>query len=62
VLFDRRHFAALADVSGDRGGRRILLSGEGSALVETGDPGVRRDIDTPEDLDALDRDGIEDEP
>lgn len=54
VLFDCRHFDALADVSGDRGGRRILLSGDGSALVETGDPGVRRDVDTPADLNALD--------
>jgi molybdenum cofactor cytidylyltransferase len=53
VLFDRRHFDALGDVSGDRGGREILLSGERSALVETGDPGVRRDVDTPDDLDAL---------
>ena len=53
VLFDRGHFDALADVSGDRGGRRILLSGDGSALVETGDSGVRRDVDTPADLDAL---------
>ncbi|WP_318569045.1 nucleotidyltransferase family protein [Salinigranum marinum] len=54
VLFDRGHFDALADVSGDRGGRRILLSSDGSALVETGDSGVRRDVDTPADLDALD--------
>jgi molybdenum cofactor cytidylyltransferase len=61
VLFDRRHFAALADVSGDWGGRRILLQGGDSALVETGDPGVRRDVDTPEDLDALDPDGRDDE-
>ncbi|WP_380675418.1 nucleotidyltransferase family protein [Salinigranum sp. GCM10025319] len=61
VLFDRRHFDALADVSGDRGGRRILLSGEGSVLVETGDPGVRRDVDIPKDIDALDHDAAEDE-
>jgi molybdenum cofactor cytidylyltransferase len=49
-LFDRSHFDALADVSGDRGGREILRSGEGVALVETGDPGVRRDVDTRADL------------
>lgn len=48
VLFDARFFDDLADVSGDTGGRRILLS-EG-ALVETGDPGVRRDVDEPSDL------------
>jgi molybdenum cofactor cytidylyltransferase len=50
VLFDRRHFDALADVSGDRGGRRILEEGAHSALVETGDDGVRHDVDTPADL------------
>jgi molybdenum cofactor cytidylyltransferase len=53
VLFDHGHFDALRNVSGDRGGRETLLSGERSALVETGDPGVRRDVDTPEDLDAV---------
>ncbi|AUV82430.1 nucleotidyltransferase family protein [Salinigranum rubrum] len=51
VLFDRRHVDALTDVSGDRGGRRILREGERSALVETGDEGVRHDVDTPADLD-----------
>lgn len=50
VLFDRRFFEALTDVSGDVGGRRILRSAEGAALVETGDPGVRRDVDTRADL------------
>jgi len=54
VLFDARHFDALADVAGDVGGREILLDGDGSALVETGDPGVRVDVDRPEDLEALD--------
>jgi molybdenum cofactor cytidylyltransferase len=48
VLFDARFFDDLAGVSGDTGGRAILLS-EG-ALVETGDPGVRRDVDEPADL------------
>lgn len=48
VLFDARFFGDLADVRGDTGGRAILLS-EG-ALVETGDPGVRRDVDEPADL------------
>jgi molybdenum cofactor cytidylyltransferase len=50
VLFDCRHFDALTDVSGDRGGRRILEEGADSALVETGDDGVRHDVDTPADL------------
>lgn len=46
VLFDAVHFDALADVDGDTGGKQILLTGERSALVDTADPGVRRDIDT----------------
>jgi len=48
VLFDARYFDDLAAVEGDVGGRAILLR-EGR-LVETGDPGVRRDVDTPADL------------
>ena len=55
VLFDSYYFDALADVEGDVGGRHILLSGEDSALVETGDPGVTRDVDTSADLDDLRR-------
>lgn len=52
VLFDRRYFDALVDgdVDGDGGGREILLSSEAAALVETGDPGVRRDVDRPDDV------------
>ena len=53
VLFDAVHFTALAGVEGDVGGRAILRSGEDSALVETGDPGVRRDVDTRDDLAAV---------
>jgi len=48
VLFDARYFEELAGVEGDVGGRELLLR-EG-VLVETGDPGVRRDVDVPEDL------------
>jgi len=48
VLFDRRFFDALADVTGDVGGRGILI--EHGTLIETGDPGVRRDVDEPTDL------------
>jgi len=51
VLFDATHFDALTDVEGDVGGRAILLDGDASALVETGDPGVLRDVDTRGDLD-----------
>lgn len=48
VCFDRRFFDALTDVTGDVGGRSILL--DHGTLVETGDPGVRRDVDEPSDL------------
>lgn len=50
VLFGARHFDALADVTGDVGGREVLLTADDAALVETGDPGVLLDIDSPADL------------
>ncbi|WP_410766166.1 NTP transferase domain-containing protein [Haloferax sp. DFSO60] len=50
VLFDARHFDALLDTEGDIGGREILLNGEKSALVAVDDPGVRRDVDVPDDV------------
>jgi len=53
VLFDSQYFDVLADVDGDVGGRDILLSGDDSVLVETGDSGVRRDVDTRTDLDRM---------
>ncbi len=53
VLFGARHFSELGDVSGDRGGRDILLSDERSALVETDDPGVLLDVDSHRDLAKL---------
>lgn len=53
VLFDSRFFDALADVSGDVGGRQILLTSDRSALIETGDPGVVRDVDRPADVEEL---------
>jgi molybdenum cofactor cytidylyltransferase len=48
VCFDRRFFDALTDVTGDVGGRSILL--ENGTLVDTDDSGVRRDVDRPADL------------
>ena len=51
VVFAAAHFDALADASGDTGGRRVLLGSEDAAVVETGDSGVRRDVDRPADLD-----------
>lgn len=53
VLFDARHFDALADVDGDTGGRPVFRRANDAAVVETGDPGVLLDVDTPADLDRL---------
>ena len=50
VIWDATHFEVLAEQSGDTGGRDLLLSTDGAALVETDDPGVRRDVDRPDDL------------
>jgi molybdenum cofactor cytidylyltransferase len=50
VLFGRRHYDALADVSGDRGGRRLIETHENAVLVDTDDPGVTRDVDYRADL------------
>jgi len=50
VLFAAEHFDALADASGDTGGRSVLLDAEDGAIVETGDTGVLRDVDRPDDL------------
>ncbi|PSP87697.1 nucleotidyltransferase family protein [Halobacteriales archaeon QH_8_68_33] len=57
VLFDSRHFDALAAVSGDTGGRSVFENAADSAVVETDDPGVRGDVDTRADLEALREDG-----
>ena len=57
VLFDSRHFDALAAVSGDAGGRSVFENAADSAVVETDDPGVRGDVDTRADLEALREDG-----
>lgn len=51
VLFDRVHFPALASTTGDIGGRDVLLAADDAAVVETGDPGIRRDVDRPGELD-----------
>jgi molybdenum cofactor cytidylyltransferase len=48
VLFDSQHFDALADVTGDRGGRDIVES-EGT-LVSVDDDGILYDIDKKEDM------------
>ena len=53
VLFDETFFDDLVGVTGDVGGRELLLESDRSALVETGDPAVLRDVDRPGDLDIL---------
>ncbi|WP_092690733.1 nucleotidyltransferase family protein [Halorientalis regularis] len=53
VLFDATHFSALSNVTGDVGGRQILLTNDDSALVETDDPGVLVDVDTPQQLEDM---------
>lgn len=51
VLFDRVHFNELQTLTGDTGGRDILLDpSTNAAIVETGDPGVRRDVDESRDV------------
>lgn len=52
VVFDRRHFDALADVSGDAGGRR-LFERYPVERVAVEDPGIHRDVNTVADLDDL---------
>jgi len=49
VLFGRQHFEQLAGLSGDQGGREILLNHEGAQLVDVDDTGVIEDIDTEQD-------------
>ncbi|MBL8672667.1 MAG: molybdopterin-binding/glycosyltransferase family 2 protein [Alphaproteobacteria bacterium] len=53
ILWARRYFAAMAQVEGDAGARGLLLSeAESTCEVETGDPGILKDIDTLEALEA----------
>lgn len=53
VLFDAAAFEDLAELEGDAGGRAVILGRDDAALVETDDPGVLLDVDTPADLAAL---------
>ena len=51
VGFSKRWGAHLACLNGDRGARELLRAHQGELeLIETGDSGVLRDIDRPEDL------------
>lgn len=49
VLFGARHFDALCDVTGDSGGRQLFATND-VTRVPVDDPGVGRDVDTPDDL------------
>ena len=54
AIFGRSHFDALMQTEGDRGGRGLIETHAGDVLeVETGDPHMLADIDTPEDLTRL---------
>ncbi|WP_436933743.1 nucleotidyltransferase family protein [Halovenus marina] len=50
TLFGAEYFETLADIEGDVGGRELLTESGEAVGIETGDPGVRRDIDHPADL------------
>lgn len=50
AIFDARHFDRLASLSGDVGGRAVLRDVSDGGLIETNDPGVTKDVDTPDDL------------
>ncbi len=50
VMFGRRHFDALADVDGDRGGRQLVRTHPDAVRVAVEDEGVCRDVDRPDDL------------
>lgn len=50
VLFDAVHFDSLAEVSGDRGGRRVVEESSDVVCVDIGDPGTTRDVDYEADL------------
>lgn len=46
VLFDQQHFDDLRHVTGDTGGRNLIQDSRETAIIETDDSGVVRDIDT----------------
>jgi len=51
VGFSRRHYAALAALTGDAGARQVIERGANVlTLIDVDDPGVLRDVDTRDDL------------
>ncbi len=52
VLWSRQHFAALAAVDGDAGGRGIIEANPGAVFAVEAGPSATFDVDTPADLAA----------
>jgi molybdenum cofactor cytidylyltransferase len=52
VVFREKHFEKLSRLSGDRGASQFMKN-EKVTLIEVDDPGIHRDIDSPEDLEKL---------
>jgi molybdenum cofactor cytidylyltransferase len=50
VLLGKHHMSALSSLTGDRGARDLL---RGGATIECGELSSGRDVDTPEDLEAI---------
>tara|TARA_B100001059_G_scaffold232553_1_gene270646 strand:- start:3782 stop:4384 length:603 start_codon:yes stop_codon:yes gene_type:complete len=51
IAFGKDHFQVLNELKGDEGARKVLKNHQNLTLeVETNDPGVLYDIDTPNDL------------
>ncbi|MCY1392029.1 Purine catabolism protein PucB [compost metagenome] len=54
VLFGREFWPALCQLQGDKGAKGVIeQSSQAQCLVALDDPGIIRDIDTPEDLQPL---------
>jgi molybdenum cofactor cytidylyltransferase len=54
VLFDRRLFPELRQISGDTGGKPVLLAHQAQAeRVSVAEAGILQDFDRPEDLDKV---------
>jgi molybdenum cofactor cytidylyltransferase len=50
TLFGSDTYDDLLEVTGDTGGRPVLMASSDVAIVESGDPGVLRDVDVNDDL------------
>lgn len=61
VLFDAKYFTHLESLTGEEGGRSVLRTVSDAALIETNDPGVRKDVDTRDDLGSCLHDNAVDE-